>query len=85
MAKKRNFFTENALIISTPSVASTETPEIIVEDLPTVSLQVFCQLSGRKADQIAGFRRYAQSQRLSVLTVPEWRNKLVEFDNRPMR
>lgn len=50
-----------------------------------VPLAVFIQLSGRKLDQVAGFKRFALNQKLEPRTIPEWREKLVEFDNRPMR
>ena len=54
-------------------------------DYPRLSLKVFCHLSGKKPDQIAGFRRYAITQKLDLLTVPQWREKLVEFQNKPTR
>lgn len=63
-------------------IKSTEKP---VFNLPTITLNVFCQLSGKKPDQIAGFRRYALNQKFQSLTVPQWREKLLEFENRPVQ
>lgn len=71
---------------------STEKEELVnkstekeVFNLPTIALNVFCQLSGKKPDQIAGFRRYALNQKFHAMTVPQWREKLSEFENRPVR
>ena len=63
-------------------VESTEKP---VTNLPLIPLTVFCTLSGKKPDQIAGFRRYAINQNLKPMTVPQWREELVKFANRPVR
>ena len=54
-------------------------------DHPACPLEVFCKLSGKKPDQIAGFRRYAISAKLKPMTILKWREKLVEFQNKPMR
>lgn len=54
-------------------------------DHPSIPLGVFCSLSGVKPDQLAGFRMYATTQKLKPMTVPQWRAKLVEFQNKPTR
>lgn len=61
-------------------------PDPTVEfDLPLINLNVFCQLSGLKFDQTAGFRRYATTKKLAPMTVPQWRKKLEDFQNKPTR
>jgi len=67
-------------------------PETVVEPvneqqpaLPLIPLEVFCKLSGKKPDQIAGFRRYALSNQLKPKTIPEWREELIAFQNKPMQ
>lgn len=52
-------------------------------DLPLVPLVVFCNVSGKKPDQIAGFRRYALNKKFDPMTIPQWREKLVEFERKP--
>lgn len=54
-------------------------------DLPLVNLAVFCNLSGKKFDQIAGFRNYAKRKKLGPMTIPQWRKSMEEFHNKPMR
>jgi hypothetical protein len=66
-------------------------PELLIkrteptEVLPLCTLEVFCQLSGKRADQIAGFRRYALNQQLKPRTIPEWKQELTAFQNKPMQ
>ena len=54
-------------------------------DLPLINLTVYCNLSGLKFDQIAGFRRYAINQKLGPMTVPQWREEYNGFLAKPMR
>lgn len=70
---------------STETEEKEEVEEKPISNLPSVPLKVFCQLSGKKPDQIAGFRRFALNQKLKAMTVPQWREQLVAFENRPMR
>ena len=62
-----------------------ETPKEPVSNLPLVPLEIFCRLSGKKLDQMAGFRRFALTQKMKPMTIPQWRKALVAFENRPMR
>lgn len=55
-----------------------------VSVLPFVPLDVFCRLSGYKFDQTKGFARWAKSQGLVILTMPEWREQWQKFQNRPV-
>lgn len=52
---------------------------------PSVPLKVFCSLSGLKPDQIAGFQRYAITNKLGPMTITQWRETLVGFQNKPTR
>ena len=81
--------------VTEKSVKDDEKPDIVEkakEETPkkepdhhACPLEVFCKLSGKKPDQIAGFRRYAISAKLKPMTILKWREKLVEFQNKPMR
>lgn len=66
-----------------------ESPEKPKEEertgLPTVPLKVFCTLSGKKPDQMAGFKNYAKRSGLKPMTIPQWKEAFVEFQNKPMR
>lgn len=52
---------------------------------PRQPLKIFCHLSGKKPDQMAGFRRYASNQKLGPMTMKEWQKSFVEFQNKPMK
>lgn len=52
--------------------------------LPYVPLDVFCCTSGRKFDQTKSFARWAKSQGLVAMTIPEWREQWQKFQNRPV-
>jgi hypothetical protein len=54
-------------------------------DLPKVPLNIYCNLSGKKFDQIAGFRSYAKSEKMGPMTIPQWKEKFIEFQKTPMR
>jgi hypothetical protein len=53
--------------------------------LPVVQLKVFCSISGKKPDQIAGFVVYAKMKELKPMTIPEWQEELTAFQNKPTR
>ena len=63
-------------------VAPKEDPQITKSKYP---LAIFCQLSGKKPDQMAGFRRYALTNKIGPLTIPEWKKQLEAFQKKPMR
>jgi len=52
---------------------------------PMVPLKVFCKLSGKKPDQMAGFNRYALNNKMGPMTVPKWQEELKKFQSKPMR
>lgn len=52
--------------------------------LPRVSLAVYLRLSGLKIDQLAGFRRYAESENLGPLPIPVWKERHKQFRDRPV-
>jgi hypothetical protein len=60
-----------------PVIVSTEPVQ------PVVSLKVFVQTSGKKWDQLAGFKHYAKICGLGPLTILEWRKAFNDFMNRP--
>ena len=53
--------------------------------LPLVPLKVFCALSGKKWDQIAGFKSQATKDALKPMTMPEWKVKYQEFMDTPVK
>jgi hypothetical protein len=53
--------------------------------LPVIPLKVFCSISGKKPDQIAGFVVYAKMKELKPMTIPEWQEELTAFQNKPTR
>ena len=53
--------------------------------LPLVPLKVFCALSGKKWDQIAGFKSHATKEALKPMTMPEWKVKYQEFMDTPVK
>lgn len=50
---------------------------------PVVTLKIFSTVSGVKWDQLAGFKRYAESQKLGPLTINNWKKELDKFKQRP--
>jgi hypothetical protein len=48
-------------------------------------LKVFIPLSGKKADQMAGFAHHAKKKKLGPMTIPQWREAFERFQNEPMR
>jgi len=65
---------------SAPPPAPAPSPERV---LPRVDLRVWAISSGIKPDQLAGFVRYAIKNNLGRMTIPEWREALEAFRNRP--
>lgn len=59
-------------------------PPAPAPSLPYVPLDVFCRTCGQKYDQTKGFARWARSQGLVALTIPEWREHWQKFQNRPV-
>ena len=53
--------------------------------LPKIALRVFEKLAGPKWDQLAGFKLYAKKNRLGPMTVPEWREALQAFRDKPTK
>jgi len=60
-----------------------------VKPAPTVktvvSLRVFLQIHGAKADQLAGFKSHATRAKLKPMSVPEWRAAHQAFMDKPVR
>lgn len=52
--------------------------------LPSIPLKVFVKVSGMTADQIAGFRRWAISLKISSRTMPEWKELHEKFLKLPV-
>lgn len=50
-----------------------------------VTLGQYLRVSGKKADQTAGFAAYAAIENLGRKTVDAWSQALVDFDARPIR
>lgn len=50
--------------------------------LPSVPMIVFLQLVGRRPDQMAGFRLWAQDK--GPMTIPEWHTTYQAYLNRPV-
>lgn len=78
-----------------PVVPEVEKPKPIPAAAPTpqapperpkayVRLEVFCRLTGLKWDRTAGFKHWAEKQKLGPMTVPEWWVKLREFQKKPV-
>lgn len=76
---------ESEMIPAPVPVIPEKLPEETKPEGAVISLAVFIQLAGKKPDQVAGFKRWALNQGLKPMTVRQWRGKMVEFDNRPMR
>lgn len=51
--------------------------------LPKIPLKVFEKIAGPKWDQLAGFKQHAKANNLGPMTVPEWRDALQAFKNKP--
>jgi len=49
----------------------------------TVSFEVWARLSGKRFDQLAGFRNYVKRGKLGPLTVLGWREAFQKFMNTP--
>lgn len=47
-----------------------------------ISLRVFEKICGLKKDQIAGFMFYAKQNKFDNLTMEEWKEKLLQFNNK---
>ena len=82
---------EDALTVGEPSVlpvevveSEPEPPPVVVEK-PAVALKVFLVIAGPKWDQLAGFKSYATQQKLGPRSVPEWREELQKFMNKPTK
>ena len=64
--------------------APNPTPDAPLSGLPRVSVAVFIQVSGQKADQMAGFKAWAKTKQLTPRTIPEWKLAVTEYANRPV-
>lgn len=91
--EKKKDASENAPVAIDPAPAVVEAPAPVevpveavppVEVLPIVGLDVFAVSGAFRPDQIAGFVRYAQIQKLEPRTIPEWRTAYTAFMNRPV-
>jgi hypothetical protein len=54
------------------------------EEKPIVPLRVFLTVCGMKWDQIAGFKYYAEKNKLGPFTVEHWRIEFENFWNKPI-
>jgi hypothetical protein len=50
-----------------------------------VSIDVFVKVSGLRADQLAGFRRWVSSRKVGKQTVAGWRELHEQFLRRPIK
>ena len=66
-----------------PPKPTPESPAI--PPLPKIPFKVFEKVAGPRWDQLAGFRSYAKAQDLGPMTIPEWREALQAFQNKPTR
>lgn len=71
---------QNLETLSAPKVVSAK----VNKPAPLVGLDVFATVGGHKWDQLAGFARYAQSQKLGPCTMHQWREELRKFNDRPI-
>lgn len=59
------------------------TAPVVRADLPLIPLDSFLVISGKKYDQLAGFKAYAKLNNLGPLTVPAWQDAFNAFLNKP--
>lgn len=82
--------TEDAVKEPTPKPASKKaaprphTTSAPLRALPRVNLDVYLLACGKKADQTAGFRRWAKKNTVRRQTIPEWEKLWETFVSRPM-
>ncbi len=50
-----------------------------------VTLDVYAKVSGIRPDQLAGFRRWVTSRKVSKQTLAEWRELREQFLRRPVK
>lgn len=69
---------ENKFPESAPPNGATE------RQLPKVRLRQFLAMSGKKFDQLAGFKWYAERYlKGAAMTIPEWKEAFQNFHDRP--
>lgn len=71
---------------SEPIIVSKKIIEVpLVAVKPLVSLKVFCHVAGPKWDQMAGFNRYAASNKLGPFSILDWRIEFQKFMRKPTK
>lgn len=74
-------------VVEAPTPKPAVSPRNKVERLralPRITLDVFLLASGKRADQSAGFRRWAKRNTVKRQTMPEWEKLWETFLQRPM-
>ncbi len=68
-------------VVSPQVIAAPASPAKV---LPLVPLEVFATVGDSRWDQLAGFVRHVQMKKLGPLTIPQWREALTAFQNKPV-
>lgn len=88
---------EQPQALAVPAPESLEPSEPVVPELAKVEekpapakeqrvgLEVFASVGGHKWDQLAGFVRHAERQKIGPRSVTQWREELRKFNDRPVR
>ena len=66
-------------------MASAVLPAAVAKEEPLLSFLVFAKVSGKRPDQIAGFRRWVSSRSVGQQTLAQWKNLLAEFSQCPVK
>lgn len=64
--------------VATPSPEETKPAPRV-----TINFEVWARLSGKRFDQLAGFRNWVKRQKIGPLTVLGWREAFQKFQNTP--
>lgn len=68
--------------MSVPRPAPSSKP--LAREVSMIRLEVFLRLTGKKADQLVPFARWAKRQRFLPRSMSEWKTLFEQFMNRPI-
>lgn len=84
--------------IASPAAKPAEPPKVEAKPDPTtevdpkpegrvlqsVPLDIFIATYGARFDQVAGFKSYVRRMKMGPRTIPEWKEAMAAFQNRPV-
>jgi len=70
--------------VTVPETTPVDPPLLPIPAEPSIPIRVYATVCGRKWDQMAGFVAHARRQKLTRLTMTEWRQEYEKFLNKPV-